>query len=58
MNITWYLLPLAASVSLVWTSSRYEATDVIIKRSAKLFAQIILFMALILCVLLALSYNL
>lgn len=58
MNITWYLLPLAAAVSLVWTTSRYESPEVILKRSVRLFVQILLFMALILGVLFALSYNL
>lgn len=58
MNITWYLFPLAAAVSLVWTTSRYESTPLILQRSAKLFVQIILFMTLILCVLFALSYGL
>ena len=58
MNITWYLLPLAAGVSLVWTASRYEATDVILKRSLKLFLQILLFMGLILVALLFLSQGL
>lgn len=58
MNITWYLLPLAAAVSLVWTTSRYESPEVILKRSVRLFVQILLFMALILGVLFVLSYNL
>lgn len=58
MNITWFLFPLAAAVSLVWTASRYEYTPLIIQRSVKLFLQIILFMAVILAVLFALSYRL
>ncbi|TWT42985.1 hypothetical protein KOR42_45850 [Thalassoglobus neptunius] len=58
MNISWFLLPLAASVSLVWTASRYESTPLILVRSAKLFGQILFFMALILLVLFVLSYNL
>jgi hypothetical protein len=58
MNITWFLFPLAAAVSLVWNTSRYESTGVILKRSGKMFLQIILFMAVILGVLIALSYNL
>ena len=51
MNITWYLFPLAAAVSLVWNTSRYEFTPLILQRSLKLFLQIILFMAVILAVL-------
>lgn len=58
MNITWFLFPLAAAVSLVWTASRYESTPLIMQRSVKLFLQIILFMAVILAVLFALSYRL
>jgi len=57
MNITWYLFPLAAAVSLVWNTSRYEFTPLILQRSLKLFLQIILFMAVILAVLFALSYG-
>ncbi|QDT31527.1 MULTISPECIES: hypothetical protein [Thalassoglobus] len=57
MNITWYLFPLAAAVSLVWQTSRYESIPLILQRSAKLFIQIILFMAVILGVLFALSYG-
>lgn len=58
MNITWFLLPLAASISLVWNASRYESTEFILRRSGKMFLQILFFMALILIVLVALSYKL
>ena len=58
MNITWYLLPLAAAISLVWNASRYEATDIILKRSGRMFLQILIFMGIILAVLVALSYRL
>ena len=58
MNITWYLFPLAAAVSLVWTTSRYESTPIILQRSLKLFLQIILFMVVILVVLFTLSQGL
>ncbi len=58
MNITWYLFPLAATVSLVWNTSRYESTPLILQRSLKLFVQIILFMTVILGVLFALSLPL
>ena len=57
MNITWYLLPLAAAISLVWNASRYESTSLILKRSGRMFVQILIFMAIILGVLVALSYN-
>lgn len=57
MNITWYLFPLAAAVSLVWTTSRYESTALILQKSLKLFIQIMLFMLVILVILFALSYG-
>jgi len=58
MNITWYLLPLAIGVSLVWTATRYEDTQVIVRKATKLFTQILVFMAVILIVLVTLSHNL
>ena len=58
MNITWYLLPLAAAISLVWNASRYEATEMILRRSGRMFVQILIFMTIILAALIALSYKL
>lgn len=58
MNITWYLLPLATAVSLVWTATRYEDTEVIVRKAVKLLMQILVFMAVILIVLVVLSYKL
>lgn len=58
MNVTWFLLPLAASVSLVWNCSRYESPEVILRRSGKMFLQILFFMAIILVVLVLLSFRL
>jgi len=58
INILWYLLPLTAAVSLVWQATRYEDPRVIMRRSVKLFLQILAFMAAILVVLHLLSYNL
>ncbi len=58
MNVTWFLFPLAAGVSLVWNASRFESTELILRRSGKMFLQIIVIMAVILGVLAALSYNL
>jgi hypothetical protein len=54
-NITWYLIPLAFSISLVYTASRYEETKLIITRTTRLFLTILVFMAGISLVLLALS---
>ncbi|SFI66956.1 hypothetical protein [Planctomicrobium piriforme] len=58
MNITWYLFPLAAAVSLVWNASRYESPEIILKRAGRMFVQILVFMAIILGLLVALSYRL
>lgn len=58
VNVTWYLLPLAAVVSLVYSASRYELPDRILRRSLTLFLQIIGCMAAIFAVLWLLSYGL
>lgn len=58
MNITWYLLPLAAIVSLVYSASRFELPERILQRSLSLFLQILLFMGVVLVVLYLLSFRL
>lgn len=58
MNVTWYLLPLAAAISLVYTASRYEDSARIVARAVRLFGSILVFMGIILGVLVALSYGL
>ena len=58
MNITWYLFPLAAVISLVYSATRYELPERIFRRAGTLFVQIIFFMAVILGVLAVLSFNL
>jgi hypothetical protein len=55
---TLNLLPLAAVVSLIWTATRYESTPTIIRKSVRLFLQILFFMALILVGLFLLSRGL
>jgi hypothetical protein len=55
MNLNWYLIPLAASISLVYSSSRYELTDRILRRSLRLFITILTAMSLVFVVLWALS---
>jgi hypothetical protein len=57
-NITWYLLPLAAAISLVYNASRYEDSARILRQAGKTFLTILFFMAVILGVLYVLSYNL
>lgn len=57
-NITWYLFPLAMIVSLVYSASRFEIPERILRRAVWLFVQIIGFMAVVFGVLWALSYGL
>jgi hypothetical protein len=56
-NLTWYLLPLAMVVSLVYSASRFELPDRILRRAIWLFIQIIGFMAVVFAVLWILSYG-
>ncbi|WP_437194246.1 hypothetical protein [Planctomicrobium sp. SH527] len=58
MNVTWFLIPMAAAVSLVWNASRYESTEVIVRRATRMFIQIVVFMVVILVLLGFLSYKL
>ena len=58
LNRIWYLIPLALAVSLAYTASRYEAQDVIIRRSASFFWKTLAFMALIFAVLYLLAMGL
>lgn len=58
MSVTWYLLPLSAIVSLVYSASRYELPERILSRALSLFLQIVLFMALVLAVLYLLTFKL
>src|SRR5262245_16374343 len=57
-NRFWYLLPLIGIVSLVYSASRYEAPDRIVRRAARLCLQIAGFMAAILVLLAVLSMGL
>ena len=58
MEYTLNLVPLAAVVSLVWTATRYESTPTIMRKSVRLFIQILFFMALILVALYLMSRGL
>lgn len=58
MNVTWYLFPLAAVISVVYSASRYELPDAILKRAGRLFVTILVFMLIVLAVLVVLSWNL
>ncbi len=54
-NTIWYVLPLAAAISLVYSASRYELTERIVRRASRLFCMIVGFMGAVLIVLWGLS---
>ena len=58
INTTWFLLPLAASISLVYSASRFELKERIIQRAIRLFLTILVFMTLVYAVLYLLSFRL
>jgi hypothetical protein len=57
-NTTWYVLPLAGAISLVYSASRYELTERILRRASRLFLTITGFMSAVFVVLWLLSANL
>ena len=57
-NTTWYVLPLAGAISLVYSASRYELTERILRRAFRLFLTITGFMLAVFVVLWLLSANL
>jgi hypothetical protein len=57
-NTTWYVLPLAGAISLVYSASRYELTERILKRAIRLFLTITGFMSVVFVILWLLSANL
>jgi hypothetical protein len=58
MSVTWFLLPLAAVISLVYSASRYELPEIILRRATRLFVTILIFMAVVFVILLWLSFRL
>ena len=54
----WFLLPLIVVISLVYSASRYEMPDRIIRRAGRLGLQIAGFMAVVLALLSWLSAGL
>ena len=58
MNKTWFLLPLAVAISLVYCASRHEAPAYILKRALRMLTSILVVMGVVLLVLFLLSYNL
>ena len=57
-NTMWYVLPLAGAISLVYSASRYELTELILRRAGRLFLTITGFMAGVFVILWLLSANL
>jgi len=57
-NVTWYLVPLAMVISLVYSASRFELPERILRRAIWLFLQIIGFMGVVFVLLWVLSYKL
>lgn len=57
-NATWYMLPLALAISLVYSASRYELPEYILGRALRLFLQIIGFMGGAFLILWFLTYGL
>ena len=58
VNKTWFLIPLAVTISLVYNASRYELPSKIVFRAVRLFITIVVSMALVLGALLLLSLGL
>ena len=56
-NVTWYLLPLAMIVSLVYSASRFELPRRILRRAVWLFIQIVGFMSIVFGALWFLSFG-
>jgi hypothetical protein len=54
----WFALPLIVAISLVYSASRYEAPDVILRRAGRLSLTITGFMLAVLVVLVVLSHGL
>ena len=55
---TWYVVPLTASIALVYNASRYELPARIIKRAIRMFVTILVGMAVLYGVLYFLSVRL
>ncbi len=58
MSVTFYLIPLAAVISMVYSATRYELPDRILRRAIHLFGTILGCMAGIIAVLWLLSFTL
>lgn len=54
-SMSWHLLPMALAISLVYSASRFEMPEVILRRSLRLFTTIMIFMGGVFLLLWALS---
>ena len=52
---TWYLLPLAMIISMVYSGTRYELSSKILHRATRMFLTIMIFMGVVFVVLNTLS---
>lgn len=57
LGVNWHLIPLAAVISLVYSASRYELPERILRRAVRLFLTIMIFMGSVFAVLWLLSFN-
>ncbi len=57
-SISWHLLPMALVISLVYSASRFEIPEVILRRALRLFTTIMIFMGAVFLLLWALSDHL
>lgn len=58
INVNWYLLPMVAIISLVYSASQYELPEKILRVATKRFVYILAFMALAFAILWFLSDGL
>ena len=58
ISVTWYLFPLALVISLVYSASRYELPERVLRRAGRLFVNIIVFMSVVFVILFVLSRKL
>ena len=56
--ISWYLIPLAVVISLVYNASRYELPERVLRRATRMFLSILFFMGIVFVILKALSFRL
>lgn len=58
LSRSWFALPLIVAISLVYSASRYETPQKILRRAGRLSLTITGFMLAVLAVLVVLSYGL